>query len=176
PGSECVVNVRFAPAADGSRDASLVITDDDGVTHAVALHGAGVAAPAPAQPAAPAAAQPAAPAAAQPAPQAQPSAPAAKKALLALGRGAHVSRDRKLVYLRMAVSLGTPAKLDVSAAGGSSRLMLQKNSRIGAFRNVRRAPTISARVGSAGTVTIELRLAKGAVRNGRLVRIVVHAH
>jgi hypothetical protein len=174
PGSECIVNVRFAPTAEGDRDATLVIADDNGVLHTVNLHGVGVGVAAAAQ--APASPQATPQPAAQGTPQTQPSTPVAKKALLGLQRGVHVSRDRKLVVLRMAVSLGTPAKLDVSAASGTSRLMLQKNSRVGGFRNARKAATISTQVRSAGTVTIELRLAKGAVRSGRLVRIVVRAH
>ncbi len=181
PGSACVLNVRFAPTADGGRDATLLVTDDTG-THSVALHGIGVAAPAPAQPAASSTpATPAAPQAAPAAPAAQPSqpsAPTAKKqqALLRLLRGVHVSREGRFVVIRGAVALGAPGNVDVGAATGTSRLALQKNSRLGAFHAAKLMKTLSTRVRTSGTVAIVLRLANGSVHSGRLVRVVVHAH
>jgi hypothetical protein len=173
PGSDCVVNVRFAPTADGARDATLLITDDTGSTHSVALHGAGLTTAASSQPDASQA--PATPVAPQAAPQA-PSTPTVKKqALLALLRGMHVSRAGRFVVVRGAVMLGAPARVDASAATGTSRLALQKNSRLGTFRAAKRTPTLSARIGTARAVTIELRLAKSAAHRGKLVRVVVHA-
>jgi Abnormal spindle-like microcephaly-assoc'd, ASPM-SPD-2-Hydin len=171
PGSDCVVNVRFAPTADGARDATLLIADDMGGTHNVTLHGVGVGPVA--STAAPAASPPAAaPAAAQ----AQPSTPKVnKRALLALLRGMHVSRTGRFVILRGAVVLGAPARVDAAAATGSSRLALQKNSRLGTFRAAKRTATLATRVRGAGALAIELRLAKSSVHHGRLVRVVVHA-
>src|SRR3989454_2284113 len=43
PGGICSLNLRFAPAAPGSRSASLVITDGSGSPHAVPLAGGGTA-------------------------------------------------------------------------------------------------------------------------------------
>ena len=177
PGSDCVVNVRFAPTADGARDATLLIADDMGGTHSVALHGTGLAADAPAAPAA-LPIQPAQPATAPTpaAPAAQPSKPTVKKqALLALLRGVRINRAGRFVVLRGTVVLGAPARVDAAAASGASRLMLQKNSRLGTFRAIKRAAKLATRVRAAGALTIELRLAKSSVHHGRLVRVVVHA-
>jgi hypothetical protein len=182
PGSACVVNVRFAPTAGGARDAMLLIADDTG-THNVSLHGVGQTTPARATPAQatspsqpPASSPPATPAAPQAAPAAQPSAPAVKKhALLELLRGVRVSREGRFIVIRGAVALAAPGTVDVSAVTGTSRLALQKNSRLGAFHAAKRMMSLSTRVRTAGTVAIELRLAKGAVHSGRLVRVVVHA-
>ncbi|MFL5926696.1 MAG: choice-of-anchor D domain-containing protein [Gaiellaceae bacterium] len=183
PGSTCAVNVRFAPTAGGGRDAALLIADDTG-THSVALHGIGVAAPTqaavPAQPAASSTPATAAPQAIRATPAAQPSQPSAptvkkKQALLRLLRGVHITRAGRFVVIRGAVALGAPGTVDVGVAIGTSRLALQKNSRLGAFHAAKRMKTLSARVRSAGTVAIVLRLAKGSVHSGRLVRVVVHA-
>lgn len=171
PGSACVVNVRFAPASGDPRDATLMIVDDAGVTHTVALHGIGIttATPssAPAQPPTPS--QPVAPAI-------QPTGTAAaKKTLLALRHAAHATRSGKVVIVRATVSLGSPANLDVSTVAGGRRLKLLKNSRVGAFRTSASTATIATRAPSGGPLAIELRLAARDVRSGRSYRIVVHA-
>jgi hypothetical protein len=177
PGSACVVNIRFAPTADGARDATLLIADDMGGVHSVDLHGMGLTTAAPAPPeASPTTATPATSEAAPAAPQAQLSTPTVKKrALLALLRRMRVSHAGRFVVIRGAVVLGAPARVDAGAATGTSRLALQKNSRLGTFRAAKRTATLSTRIRTARAITIELRLVKSAAHRGKLVRVVVHA-
>jgi hypothetical protein len=165
PGSSCAVNIRFAPTGEGTREATLTIADDTGAARTVSLQGMGLGTsqvPVQQVPVQQVTPQPAVPAVAKPALLAGPAAVRAKR----VGR---------TVVVRVSLSLGEPAAVDVSALRGAKRFTLLKGSRVGAYRTNARSRTIAAGVDVAGPLAVELRLPAGEVRKGRLYRIVVHA-
>ena len=92
-----------------------------------------------------------------------------KTALLALRQAARATRNGKVVTVRATIELKGAAKLDVTATSGGKRLVLLKNSRVGAFHARARTTTIATHVEAGGRIAIELRLSSRDAPQGARV-------